>query len=271
MKILICVSGMPHAATTLRFGNLVAGLRPSQVSLLKVVEREADETAASEMLQQAQTLLSVPVESIKVRQGKSVPEIIREACADQCYDMVVMGASQAGGLAQLFWRSSAEKVADRAPISVLVVKEERPSLQKILICVGGQQRNPAVVEWGVKLAQAAQAAVQMLYVTDPVPGMYSGLGEMEETLSELLQANTPVARHLRWSAQYLAEQEVAAAFKVRQGRAADQILLEAEAGDYDLLIIGARAEMPLLNELLMDKVTPQIIANLPCSTLVVRG
>ena len=223
------------------------------------------------MLQQAQSLMSVPVESVKVRQGESVQEIIRETCATKCYDMVVIGARQAGGLAQLFWRSSAEKVADRAPVSVLVVKEERPSLQKILVCVGGQQLNPAVVEWGAKLAQASEAAVQMLYVTDPVPGMYTGLGEMDETLSELLQANTPVARHLRWSAQYLAEQEVAAAFKVRHGRAADQILLEAEAGGYDLLIMGARAEMSLLNELLTDKVTPQIIANPPCSTLVVRG
>lgn len=271
VKILICVSGMPYAATTLKFGNLVAGLRPSQVSLLKVVERKTDETAASAMLQQAQRLLSAPVESIKVRQGKSAPEIIRETCAAQCYDMVVMGASQASGLAQLFWRSSAEKVADRAPISVLVVKEERPSLQKILVCVGGQKSNPAVVEWGVKLAQASGAHVQILYISDPMPGMYVGLDEMDESLSELLQSGTPIAQYLRWSARFLAESGVTAAMKIRYGRAVDEIRLEAEEGDYDLLVIGARAEMPLLNELLMDKVTPQILASPPCSTLVVRG
>lgn len=269
MKILICVGGLPFAEPTLKFGNLVATLSESEVTLLTVVDGRVKKKDAAVMLAKAQELIDVPINEIKVRKGQSVEEIVEEAC-NKGYDMIVVGARVMNRFTQLLLRSITQQVARRVPISVLIVKEERSSLNRILICTGGQKLNQAVIERGAQLAKAAQAQVQLLYVTSPVPGMYSGLEDMDETLPELLQTNTPIAKHLRWAAQYLAEQGVSGEIKVRHGIVSEEILQEAAEGDYDLVVIGARAEMSLLNELLMEKVAPQIVEHAPHSVLVVR-
>lgn len=269
MKILICVGGLPFAEPTLKFGNLVAALSASEVTLLTVVDGRIKKKEAAAMLAQARDMINVPIDELKVRKGQSVEEIVEEAC-NEGYDMIVVGSRVMNRFTQLLLRSVTQRVTERAPISVLVVKEERPSLKRILICTGGQKLNQAVIERGTQLAKAAEAAVQLLYVAGPVPGMYSGLEDMDETLPELLQTNTPIAQHLRWAARYLAEKGVVGDIKVRHGIVSEEILREAMEGDFDLIVIGARAEMSLLNELLMEKVTPQVVEHAPSSVLVVR-
>ena len=100
--------------------------------------------------------------------------------------------------------------------------------------------------------------------------MYSGLEDMDETLPELLQTNTPIAQHLRWAAHYLSQIGVPGEIKIRHGIVSEEIIREAEEGRYDLIVIGARTEMSLLNDLLMEKVTPHIVEHAPSSVLVVR-
>ncbi|MCB9420645.1 MAG: universal stress protein [Ardenticatenaceae bacterium] len=269
MKILICIGGLPFAEPTLKFGNLVAALSVSEVTLLTVVDGRIKKKDAAAMLAQARELINVPVNELKVRRGQSVEQIVDEACHEG-YDMIVVGSRVMNRFTQLLLRSVTQRVAEKVPISVLVVKEERPSLKRILVCTGGQKLNQTVIERGAQLAKAASADVQLLYVTSPVPVMYSGLDDMDETLPELLQTNTPVAQHLRWAARYLAEQGVSGGIKVRHGIVSEEIVHEAEEGHYDLIVVGARTEMSLLNELLMEKVTPRIVEQAPSSVLVVR-
>jgi nucleotide-binding universal stress UspA family protein len=269
VKILICIGGLPFAEPTLKFGNLVAALSASEVTLLTVVDGRIKKKDAAEMLAGARSLIDVPVHELKVRSGQSVEEIVEEAF-DQGYDMIVVGSRVMNRFTQLLLRSVTQKVTKRVPTSVLVVKGERPSLKRILICTGGQKLNQAVIEQGAQLAKAAQATVQLLYVTSPVPGMYSGLEDMDETLSELLQTNTPIAQHLRWAAHYLSQIGVSGEIKVRHGIVSEEIVSEAEEGHYDLIVVGARSEISLLNELLMEKVTPHIVEHAPSSVLVVR-
>lgn len=270
MKLLICVSGLPFAEPTVKFGNLVAALSASEVTLLTVVDRSQQKSDASAMLAEAQALIDVPIKEMKVREGQSVEEIVEEAWSEG-YDMIVVGARVMGSFTQSLLRSVTHRVAEKAPISVLVVKQERPSLDNILICTGGQKLNQAVIERGAQLAKVANANVKLLYVATPVPGMYSGLEDMDETLPELLQTNTPVAQHLRWAARYLAEQGVPGEIKIRRGVVSEEILRETSENQYDLLVIGARAEMSLLNELFMEKVTPNVVEHAATSVLVVRS
>jgi nucleotide-binding universal stress UspA family protein len=269
VKLLICVSGLPFAEPTLKFGNLVAALSASDVTLLTVVDRSRHKSDASAMLAEAQELVDVPVDAIKVRKGQSVDEIVDEAYGEG-YDMIVIGARVMSSFTQLLLRSVTQRVTEKAPISVLVVKQERPSLDNMLICTGGQMLNQAVIERGAQLAKAAQAKVKLLYVATPVPSMYSGLEDMDETLPELLQTNTPIAQHLRWAAQFLADYGVPGEIKIRHGVVSEEILREADETQYDLIVMGARAEMSLLNELFMEKVTPYIVEHAATSVLVVR-
>jgi nucleotide-binding universal stress UspA family protein len=100
--------------------------------------------------------------------------------------------------------------------------------------------------------------------------MYTGLGTIEETLPELLQTDTPAARHLRWGAEILDQLGLRAELELRHGVAAEEILREALEGDYDLIVIGARYVASRLRGLLMGDVTRQIVDRAPCPTLVVR-
>jgi nucleotide-binding universal stress UspA family protein len=269
VKILICVAGLPFAESTIKFGNVIASLDVSEITLLTVVDKKDQKSKAKAMLEKAAALVDFPINKIKVRRGRVIKKIVDEANKNG-YDMIVVGFPSNNSLTQMLTRSITNRVAEKAEISVLVVKEERPSLKNILICTGGLKINQAVIRKGASLAKAAGASVQLLYVTEPVPGMYSGLEDMDETLPELLQSNTPVAKHLRWAARYLAENNVSGAIKVRHGVVNEEILREAQESRYDLVIVGTRTEVSLISELFMEKVTPHIVEQSPCSVLIVR-
>jgi nucleotide-binding universal stress UspA family protein len=269
MKILICVAGLPFAESTIKFGNVMASLDVSEITLLTVVDKKGQKSKATAMLEKAAALVDFPINKIKVRRGRTIKKILDEVNKNG-YDMLVVGISSSGGLAKRLTRSVTQRVAEKVDISVLVVKEERPSLENILICTGGRKINQAVIRQGARLAKASGASVQLLYVTSPVPGMYSGLEDMDETLPELLQSNTAVAKHLRWAARYLAENNVSGAIKVRRGVVNEEILREAQESRYDLVIVGTRTEVSLISELFMEKVTPHIVEQSPCSVLIVR-
>lgn len=271
MKTLICVAGLPYAKSTLVFGSLIANLDEPHVTLLTVVEKKRDIAAAEAMLAGARVILDAPVETAKVLVGSPVQEIIRE-CERGDYDIVVIGATAVSGLFGFFLHSVTRQVTRQAPISVLVVKEDQPMLRRILICTGGQQVSRDVVTKGARLAHAAGAEVRLLHVTDPVPGMYTGLATMEETLPEMLQSNTPIAQHLRWSAEVLAGYEITAEISLHRGIAVNEILREARESECDLMVIGAQVERATwLNELLVSTVTPQVVERAPCSVLVVKS
>lgn len=271
MEILICISGMPYAKQTVVFGNLIASLGESYVTLLTVVDDEEEIEPAEATLREARKLLDVSEMTVKVRQGDPVHEIVRESRKGD-YDFVIIGSRIAKGVFGLVFGSISGKVVQQASSSVLVVKEDRPQIRRILICTGGRQISRSVVTTGARLAQAAGAKVKLLHVVDRLPAMYAGLDTMEETLPELLQTNTPIAQHLRWTAEVLAHHEVQAELALHRGIAVDEILREASEMECDLLVIGAQVEQTTwLNELLVSTVTPQIVDRAPCSVLVVRS
>ncbi|MCI0394820.1 MAG: universal stress protein [Chloroflexi bacterium] len=269
MKTLICIRGLPYTGPTIQFGGLIAGLEGSPVTLMTVVQPGEDRAEAEARLAQAAGLLPDVAVSTTVRQGAPLAEILQEARTGG-YDVIVVGSRDMSGLIDGLLGTLSRKVSDRAQGSVLVVKEGRPALKRILICTGGQQLGRAVVETGARLARAAGAEATLLHVTNPVPTMYTGLEAIEETLEELLHTDTPVARHLRWSAQHLAEAGVPAEMELQQGVASDEILREARQGNYDLIVIGARAAGSGLKGFLMDQVTPEVVDRAPCPVLVVR-
>ncbi|MCA9961800.1 MAG: universal stress protein [Anaerolineales bacterium] len=270
MSILVCVSGMPYAAATVRMGDLVARLRNSPVMLFTMIRSEGERPLAETMLHEVETSLSAPVVDKVVRLGSPATGILQESSIGE-HDMIVVGAHVEAGFWDHFARSIPHRISRRADASVLIVHEKAAALQRVLICTGdGRRGGRSVIKAGARLAKAANAEVGLLYVTDPVPAMYAGLADMDETLPELLQSNTPLAKHLRWGSRYLVKKGVTGRLKLRQGVVADEILLEASEGHYDLVVIGARLEDSIINSLLIGSVTPHVVDRAPCSVLVVR-
>jgi nucleotide-binding universal stress UspA family protein len=269
MKTLICIRQLPYSKETIRFGSLVAQLEGASITLMTVIDDEASTADAQKGLEEARALLDKPSATIKIGMGQALDEILKESHESE-YDILVVGAHDEVGFLDKFVSTLTHKLANKAKMSVLVVRESGPDINRILISISGQKMNRTVVEMGASVAKAADAMVTLLYVTAPVPSMYTGLNGIEETLEELLKTDTPIAQHLRWSAQYLADQGVDSELEIRHGIVADEIMREAMQGHYDLVVIGARSLKGPLKRLMVDQVTPHVVDRSPCSVLVVR-
>lgn len=121
---------------------------------------------------------------------------------------------------------------------------------RLLVAVGGLPHGEPTVRLGGFLARVLRADLTLLTV---VP---SGdeLGAAEETLNsaaDLLEGLDP------------ARQTVF-------GSPSKEILRQAREGGYDLLVIGAK-ERPTLPEFVLGTVAQRVVADAPCSTLVVKG
>lgn len=269
MKILLCIAGMPHAEATVSFGGLIARLTQSPVTLLHVAPRKEDRTTGESALTRAGEMLSDLAVRTRLRQGDPVAGILAEA-REGAYDLVIVGAPRAVGLAQRLLGSVTLEVVRRSPSCVLVVRQARPALERILICTGGIEVAEPVIETGARLAGAAHARATLLYVSSPIPSMYTGLTEIEETLPGLLHTDTPIARHLRHGAEILNQHHVTAELELRRGVAADEILREAHKGDYDLIAIGASGAAGRVRGWLLGDVTRQLVVHALRPVLVVR-
>ena len=269
MKMLICVSKLPYAEATLLFGGLVAGLENADVTLTTVVHDERERPLAEEILERARALLTVPHVETAVCFGSPASAILDQAESGE-YDIIVVGAHILGGFFDRFAPSTMKKVATKASTNVLVVQEKRTTLNRILVCVAGRMIDRPVIEACAQLAKNAGANVTMLFVSDPVPAMYTGLKTMEETLTELLETDTIQAHQLKWGIHYFADAGVAASLILRSGIVTDEIHHEINAGDYDLVIIGAHTEHHFWNDLLVGNITGDIVELSSSSVLVVR-
>ena len=271
MNILVFIKSMPYAAPAIRFGGLIAQLTAGSITLLMSSRDESLREKADEELAQAAALLPDLEVETHISRSKAI-EGIWDEIKKGGYDLVVMRARRAIRFRQRLWKKLGRQVAVESPISVLVVKdsEKPPELRRLLICTGGKDPGNLVIEKGADLARASGAAVTVLHVTNPVPSMYTGMDEIEETMTELLQTDTPVARHLRKAAAYLAERDVEASLEIRQGDVTEEILAEANTGGYDLILIGAARGESRLIEWFMGDVTRSLVNHASCAVLVVR-
>lgn len=270
MRILLCIGGLPYDEFTLCLGAYVAQATTSALTILHVVRDEREQRAGMETLRRASGALEGLTIAQRLRQGRPTQEIINEIRAG-AYDLVIVGAHREVGLPQRILGTVAFQVARRSPISVLVSRKGYVPWGRILICTGGLDIADPVIRVGAQLAHAISAQVTLLHVASPAPSMYTGLAQIEETLSELLRSDTPIAQHLREGAQTLDRHQVDGEVKLRVGVVADEIVREAHEGDHSLVVIGAAGTTGPFLRVFLGNVTNQVVEEAPCSILVVKG
>jgi nucleotide-binding universal stress UspA family protein len=70
--------------------------------------------------------------------------------------------------------------------------------------------------------------------------------------------------------EQLARYQVITDFRLRHGVVADDILCEADVGNYGLITIGASGAAGRLREWLLGNVTRQVVEHASCSVMVVK-
>ena len=270
MKILIIVRALRHDREAVTYGGMIANLTESSVTLIHVAEK-GDLQAGEEILAQARKLIGEGVEvQTNLCEGKFISRILTEIRAGE-YNLVVIAPRYTPGEKQYPLSQESRILLQRSPTSVLVVRHDHQKLERILICTGGTPAADPVIEFGAEIASRSGAKATLLHVANPIPSMYTGLNEIEETLSELLATNTPIARHLRRGAKILSDKNVTdAELQLRHGEVAGEILREARIGDYDLIVTGSPQWNRPLARFFLGDVTGKVFELAPCPALMVK-
>jgi nucleotide-binding universal stress UspA family protein len=194
---------------------------------------------------------------------------LQEELGKEAYAMLLMRVRRRKNLIPSRFRIMFHRIMRESGIPVLIVRRTSASLDRMLVCTGGLEISEPVVALSARLAGQAGMKASLLTVSTPVPSMYTGMGEMDETLEEILETDTPIAQHLRQSATLLTEAGIDAEIMVRHGDVVEAILEEADSGKYDLIVLGS-TEGWTLRGLMLGNVTQQIINRASCAVLVVK-
>ncbi|MBN1661372.1 MAG: universal stress protein [Anaerolineae bacterium] len=271
MHMLVGTIGSKQRETTLHFSLAVARALAGRVTLLGVVGKERNAAELFAFLSEAAAGLAAEGLDVhvQVETGDAESLVIGEIEAGN-YDLVSLGALGGKRSRRSFLDSVAMRVVERARVSVLCVKGSRAGLSKVLICASGTEMGHLSVWAGAALACGAGAKTTVLHVVDALPAMYTGLEQMEETLAELLQSDTQTASELRWAAQVVKAECELSEVKLRRGIVVDEILAEAQDGDYDLIVIGSSEVAGGLRLALMGNLAREIVVRAKRPVLVVR-
>lgn len=125
---------------------------------------------------------------------------------------------------------------------------------KILVATGGAAHSGKAVRMSRLVARATGAALTILVVSKE-----AGAG---------LTAAEKIAEAARTS---LGAMPAPVETKVRVGHPAEQILQEAEAGDYNLVIVGEKERHHLVTRFLLGSTAERVVEHAPCPVLIAKG
>jgi nucleotide-binding universal stress UspA family protein len=268
MNILIYIQDNQVDEQGIEFAGMIARYTHAKATLHYTLPESTPRVDGEAILKKVQKSLSGIQTELSLSSGDPIESILTEIIEGE-FDLVIVPACHGGWLKQSIPLCKA--MLRESPASVLIVNQPKPDVKRILVCTGGLEKSDVVIETGARLAQKTKAGVTLLHVVGSVPSMYTGLDTIEETLPELLQTDTPIARHLRHGAEILERYGVVAELGIRHGVAVEEIIREASIGDYDMIVIGTSGVSTGLKEWFMGNVTQNVVDLTEISVLVVNS
>jgi nucleotide-binding universal stress UspA family protein len=208
----------------------------------------------------------------RVRFGRMAQQVLREA-AESSYDLIIVGENARPGtwLYRLFG-SAACTVAERAPCPVLIVRGQARPLCRLLLCESGILAPSLLDRFSVSLAHLFNDD-QRITVLHVMSQMSAGPGvrgaQLRADAEELIAGRTPEGQLLEHDLEILEGAVLFARPKVRHGLVVDEILEEADSGNYDLVVIGAHPYEGW-RRFLLENLARRLLVRLNRPVLVVR-
>jgi nucleotide-binding universal stress UspA family protein len=289
MRILIATNGSSDNEELLCFGLRIARHAGEPLTILTVVEPKVDHLPHPMDALVAQFCDQLQIQPFevrtKIRIGHAVEEILHEA-EQGVYDLLIVAENQCRSpVRRWFPALTAVDVAERAPCSVVIVKGKAGAIRRILLCDSGAN--------GPAAAPPSEVSPQIPSVSERFAARLVGLFGKEEEVTvlhvmsqisagpgvrgkqlragavELIGEHTLEGELLERDIQLLARSGIHSHPEVRHGLVVDEILAEAQSGDYDLVVIGAPAGKGW-RRFLLDDLARQIVEQMDRPVLVVR-
>lgn len=184
---------------------------------------------------------------LKLREGESAEEILTEAGQGQ-YDLILTGSRGHQGFASYFIGTTALRIAEFAPCSVLIAKNIRKG-HNFLICTDGSSGAEKAELFGAQIAQALKARVTILSVASE-------------------EADVKAAQEqVRRAEMILSQMGIQSKIKVGVGRPSEVIIDEAK--DHDIVVMGASGSSAV-KRFFLGSVPLKVIEYGACPVLLIR-
>lgn len=273
MHFLLVLQDLSHPQTILRLGARLAQLADAAITLLAVSRGAQTTDLAEKSLQHAREWLRPEPRAIeaRVRVGQPTREILREVRSGD-YDLLLISDEMAkSSHSPRSERSTVIQIAERAPVSVWVIRGDDVPMRRILLCDSGSPSS-SLVERFAHLARLFSGVEQVtvLHVMSQISAWPKVPDEqLKASAEELIAAHSPEGQMLERDLALLRDVGFVARPQVRHGLVIDEILAEVRSGGHDLLVIGPCGASRWQRVLLEDQCQP-IVAHADCSVLVLR-
>jgi nucleotide-binding universal stress UspA family protein len=289
MKVLMATDGSKHASRALTTACHILSPREREIDLLCVAPGVGPKHHAhrAKLCRRAARILETARGSLAA-EGVSAKPIVQAGSAAQVliaaspnYDVTVVGAQSHNNRSQRGLGPIASRVAEHSNATVLIGRElSSDTGLKILAPVDGSEGSLRALDKVAALADLSAADVTLVHVVE-TPWLHSGddqewIGYEEET-EEAIDPQAQFEREFESEADEILENararlpaRTAVTTLIYRGIPAEEILGEAETGDYDLVVLGASGVVDLKHQML-GSVSTKVAWNAPCSVLLVRA
>lgn len=265
LKLLIYQDGAHASQQALDYIAPIA--REPQVAVT-ILTADADATHAADLYSRAASRLQAPMIRHVNRNEAGDTALINEAHAGN-YDLAVFGPLRERW-SRWLRLGSPPTLSAQLPISSLLVRGTARHISRVLICAGGDETVIEDARLTARLARRTGATATILHVLSQMPMVFGVRTPAERALEVFEATGAPEVVNMRAAADVLARNEVAATIKIRIGLVIDEIVAELQEGGYDLLVVGAHRSQTLVERLLLEDVTKDILGQSPVPVLVVK-
>ncbi len=266
LKLLIYIDGSEASQHATEYIGPVAREADVAVTLLTA---QSDTLRAGELFSRTAGALGLTKVRHVNRVGPADAALIGE-CSDQRYDLAVFGPLHKRWTRWMRLRPPATLSA-QLPISSLLVRGKAERISRVLLCAGGDESIVADAKLTARLARRAGASATVLHVLSQMPLLFGVRTPHERATQAFAATGSPEIVNMNAALDVLQAGGVDGTIKVRIGLVIDEIVAELQQGAYDLLVIGAHRSQGLVERLLLEDVTADILGHSPVPVLVVKA
>jgi nucleotide-binding universal stress UspA family protein len=276
MRILVVANGPANTEAAVTLGLQLVRRSSPPPTLLAVARNSTAEptwSPESHLARALERLQSVaPGARLKLRFGSLEEQILLEARAGGCELLIVGDQHRENAGVRLLRGSLILNLVNHAPCPVLLARGRVGPIGRILLCDSGAEGPAPLGRFTGRLAArlGSEENITVLHVMSQIsagPGVPGR--QLRAEAADLLQEETPEGHILRRNLEMLQGPGIFPHPAVRHGLVVDEILAEAQASDYDLVVIGAHRS-GTWQQLLLGNLARDLVTRLELPVLVVK-
>ena len=269
IPLLLCTNGTPQSLPALDYGLWLAAQLKSPVQLLGILDNKSRETSLNRALSTCRTRLNelhLPYDLV-LQRGSSEALIPENAKGKQA--VAIFGPLGRSTVVRTLFGRSLRSLLRNVSTPLIYTRSSPAKLEHMLLCVGGMEYSLNMVEIALQLAAKSKPQVTLLHIVARSYSTSSPQGGRSDLL-DLLQTDSPQSRNVQAALDLVKKHHLKGRLVVRQGFPVDEILEEAQTGQYDLVGMGSLYGIKGLDRLGTADVSAEVADHLEIPILVAR-